>query len=71
MLKVGLKLLPSCPNCQGLLYVNDDGYEKYLTCLGCSREYNEDLTSKRMTPYQLESRYGIKFSEQGERSRTV
>ena len=68
---IGLKLKPSCPNCHGLLYVNDDGYEKYLTCFGCAREYNKDLTPRRMTIKELKSRHGIKFTEQGERSRTV
>ena len=51
--------MPKCPNCSGLLYPENDMYENYLLCIMCSREYNLDMTSKRMTPAELEKKTGI------------
>ncbi len=55
---------PNCPNCGGLLFVEDDSYGEYLTCLGCAISYNLDMTPVRMTPEELYARYGIKLTEQ-------
>lgn len=65
MLKAGLKLKLKCPNCGGVCYQDTDGYEDYFTCIYCAREYNGDLTSRRMTPEQLKARYGIEYSSEG------
>ena len=51
--------MPKCPNCSGLLYPENDMYENYLLCILCSREYNLDMTSRRMTPAELEKKTGI------------
>ncbi len=64
MFQTGLELRPECPNCGGLLHNNNDGYEGYLTCLSCAREFNLDMTLKRMTPAELYDRKGIKLTNQ-------
>ena len=28
-----------CPRCGGLLYLDEDKYERYLTCIMCAREF--------------------------------
>ena len=53
---------PKCPHCGGLLYVDIDGCEKYLTCLMCARKFDFDMEPKIMTPRMLDSRYGIKLT---------
>ena len=56
---IGLKLDAECPRCKGILYWDDDSYEKYLTCLACAHEWNRDLTPRRLTPDEFYKRYGI------------
>ena len=65
MLKAGLKLKLRCPNCGGACYRDTDKYEDYFICISCAREYNRDLTPRRMTIEQLKSRYGIEYSSEG------
>ena len=52
-----------CPRCGGVLLVEDDGYELYLNCMGCAREYNQNLTPRRMTIKQLTVNRNIKMIE--------
>ncbi len=47
---------PDCPHCGGRLYPEDDGYEDYLVCLYCAREFDFNLTPKRMTPSELRNK---------------
>ncbi len=50
---------PSCPHCGGLLSLENDGYEYYLDCCGCAREFDFDMNSRRMTTEELKRRMGI------------
>ena len=56
---IGLKLKPKCPNCGGFMYYDNDIAENYLVCACCAREYNLDMTSRRMTPQELKNLTGI------------
>ncbi len=55
-------MYPRCPRCGGLLYVNYDGYEKYLTCFGCAREFTFDMKPKRITPKEFKKHIGLKLT---------
>ncbi len=52
-------MYPKCPHCSGVLYPDTDGYEKYLNCMACARQFHFDMTSRRMTLSELNSRYKI------------
>lgn len=61
MFTTGRKSEPKCPNCGGILYLDNDGYEEYFTCVGCAREWNKDLSARRITVKEFETRFGIKL----------
>ncbi len=61
MFTTGLTSRPRCPNCGHTLYRDNATTENYLTCLMCAREFDVELNSRRMTPYELHKRYGIKL----------
>ena len=50
-----------CPHCGGILSQDYDGYEQYLVCVMCAREYDTEGESLRMTPKELTERKGIKL----------
>ena len=56
-------LLDRCPHCGShnieLAY---DGYSSYYVCITCSREYELNGSSRRMTPKELEEREGIRLT---------
>jgi len=56
-------MFPRCSHCGGLLFKDTDGYENYLTCCACARQYNFDKTARVMTLAELEDRYGIKLTD--------
>jgi len=31
-----------CPRCGGILYLDEDKYERYLTCIMCAREFERN-----------------------------
>ena len=67
MSTVGMTLrrkYPDCPRCGSLLYLGNDGFEKYLTCLTCSREFGLDMRPRIMTREELFSRYGVGLTKQ-------
>ncbi len=39
----------SCPHCGGVLIQDFDGYDNYLTCLMCAREFDLNMCPRRMT----------------------
>ena len=61
-------MYPSCPRCGGVLYKDYDGYEDYLTCFGCAREFDFNMIPLRMTKLELNSRYVIKLKKRVERA---
>ena len=52
-----------CPHCGSILYIDYDGYEDYLACFGCAREFDFNITPRRMAPDELYNRFGIKTTE--------
>ena len=44
-----------CPHCGGYLYLDEDKYEKYFTCMVCAREYDLDGKPRRRIPPDLNS----------------
>ncbi len=49
-----------CPHCGRMLREDGyDGYEKYLTCGVCAREFELNMLPRRMTPQELKKRTGI------------
>ena len=52
-------MYPKCHRCGGVLYSNSDGYADYYTCSACSREFNMDMSSRRMTTDEFKKRLGI------------
>lgn len=56
-------MLPNCPHCGGSLGKDTDGYEHYLTCMSCAREYDENLYPRIMTPRMLWNRTGIQLTK--------
>ena len=48
-----------CPNCGGFFSLENDTTEDYLLCGICAREFDMELRRRRMTPQELEARYGI------------
>ena len=45
-------MFPRCPRCGGLLQLGNDGYEDYLTCLMCARQFELNLTPKKINGYK-------------------
>ena len=37
-----------CPRCGGLLYLDEDKYERYLTCIMCAREFERSPKRKML-----------------------
>ena len=62
-------MFPRCSHCGGLLYKDTDGYEKYLVCFGCAREFDFDMIPRRITPSQCYHRYNIKLTISEERAK--
>lgn len=61
-----------CPRCNGVLVRQITPNDEILTCLICSREYNIDMTPRRMTVKEMQQRYNIRWNEkQGRRSKYV
>jgi acetyl-CoA carboxylase beta subunit len=56
---LGLKLDPKCPRCGGVMYCETDTYEEYLTCTHCAREFNINMSERRMSTKQFRKRFGI------------
>lgn len=50
-----------CPNCGQRLFKASDEHDNYLTCPACVREYNYDLSPRRMTINELTERTGVTF----------
>ena len=53
-------MYPKCPHCGSILRLENDGYENYLACFGCAREFDFNITPRRITPDELYNRLGIK-----------
>ena len=52
---IGKKLkqkYPDCPRCGGLLSLDIDGYEDFLTCIMCARQFELDLNPKKENGYK-------------------
>lgn len=58
-----------CPHCKGLLYKDDDGFEKYLTCIACGRPYDFDLRLLALEAEEWEIRYKLNLTSGRERAR--
>ncbi len=56
---------PRCSRCGGLLYLDYDGYEHYLTCFECAHSFDLDNKPMRVTQRELEQQRGIKLIRVG------
>ena len=52
----------NCPHCGGLLSLDYDGYEQYLVCMMCGREYDANGETRRFTPKEYFNKFGIKLN---------
>ena len=48
-----------CPQCHGLLNKENDGFEDFLICIMCAREFKLDLSPRITSTFNLVFDYGI------------
>lgn len=44
--------MDKCPRCSGMFFKQNDGFEDYLLCGACAREFDMTLKPRRMTPIE-------------------
>ena len=61
--------MSKCPHCGSILGIESDGYENYLACFGCTREFDFNMMPRRMSPLEFFTHYGIKLTVPRERAK--